>query len=100
MRKNLVGKLVTIAAGASLAAGTLAGCGKTNEDVAPIEQAQLDQTIADDPVATADSLDAGKKVSSSVFTKGVYANYSSELENPEKHYFYVFSEDSYGYTDD
>ncbi len=34
------------------------------------------------------------------FTKGVYYNYAKEAENPDKTYFYVFSDDSYGYTAD
>ncbi|MCR4851945.1 MAG: hypothetical protein K5870_11925 [Lachnospiraceae bacterium] len=34
------------------------------------------------------------------FSKGVYANFAKEAEDPDKTYFYVFSDDSYGYTAD
>ena len=34
------------------------------------------------------------------FAKGVYYNYAKEAEDPDKTYFYVFSDDSYGYTAD
>ena len=34
------------------------------------------------------------------FTKGVYANYAKEAEEPSRTYFYVFAADNYGYTAD
>ncbi len=100
MKKNVVSKFVTVAAALSMASFALMGCGSTTEEVGTIEKSQLEETIEETPVATAATEDVNKEVSAPYFTKGVYANYSSELENPEKHYFYVFSEDSYGYTDD
>ncbi len=100
MKKKIYGKFVTMAVVASMTVVALVGCGSTDEEVAPIEQTQLEETIDETPVAKAASADVNKEVSAPYFTKGVYANYSSEIENPEKNYFYVFSEDTYGYTDD
>ncbi len=34
------------------------------------------------------------------FTKGVYVNYSADLEDPDKTYFYVFDDDGTGHIED
>ncbi len=92
MKKNIVrrGLGLTLVAVMSMAAMT--GCGAKEE--AP------EVTIADEEVAMADEPAAEVATTDAIFTKGVYANYAAEAENPDKTYFYVFDNDGTGHTDD
>lgn len=99
MKKKLGKKVVSVAVVTAMAAIMLAGCGSASEEVAEVEQVELEGTIAEEPVAKADTTGT-EKATAPYLTKGVYANYSAEAENPPKDYFYVFSDDNYGYTDD
>ena len=90
-----------------LVAGALmAGCGSTGsaKTQQPADTAQTEETVAepaDDAAQTGETQAAQADLPAApYFTKGVYVNYSEELENPDLTYFYVFSADTYGYTAD
>ena len=87
-------RLIMLMLSAFMAGSLLTGCGNNSGDAAPAdgtvaETVQETETVAE--AATEDTL---------YFTKGVYINYAKEAENPDKTYFYVFQEDTYGHTDD
>ncbi|SHI46489.1 hypothetical protein [Pseudobutyrivibrio xylanivorans] len=65
---------------------SMVGCGQS-ADVDTMKTAQID----DEEVAMS---------AVTYFTKGVYANYAAEAENPDKTYFYVFYGDGSGSIDD
>lgn len=102
MKKQVVSKVVAIAVATSLVTSVLVGCGNVSADTADTDtQGQLEQTIEEAPVATADTANGdGEQISAPYFRKGVYVNYAAEAESPTKDQFYVFSDDNYGYTDD
>ncbi|WP_026527402.1 hypothetical protein [Butyrivibrio sp. VCD2006] len=59
------------------------------------------ETIQDSPVAMAAKLGDGVlSMDAPYFERGVYANYSEGLENPELKYFYVFEDGAVGHTED
>lgn len=86
----------------------LTGCGSKADNTAEAtaETSQVtEDTDATTDVTEAESTDTAEDTTSEVpaapyFAKGVYYNYAKEAEDPDKTYFYVFSDDSYGYTAD
>ncbi len=98
MKRRLGQKVLSILAEATLAIMMLAGCGNSVETAKEIPSEEL---IEETPVAKAPSAETNEQETQWLyFTKGVYTNYAQEAENPTKDYFYVFSGDDYGYTDD
>ncbi|MBO4901018.1 MAG: hypothetical protein J5509_12095, partial [Lachnospiraceae bacterium] len=65
----------------------LAGCGNTQDTAAVTQTNEASETNE-----AAETLTG--------FSKGVYVNYAKEAVDPPKTYFYVFSEDNYGYVAD
>ena len=104
MKKNLLRNCAVLTASVTLMAAIVTGCGST--DNGAVAGASRNESSADASEAiTLTDTDSNEsindvKVSAPFFTKGVYVNYASEAENPTKDYFYVFSDDSYGYTED
>ncbi len=86
--RNQMKKMVALAAAATMTSALFIGCGKDTAETEAVETA-TEETTAE----TGETTTAG-----TYFEKGVYANYSSELENPTKDYFYIFNADTYGYT--
>ncbi|WP_026495778.1 hypothetical protein [Butyrivibrio sp. WCD3002] len=88
------GIIITLATMMAMAAMT--GCSK---NVA--EDEGIANEIADEETPLASAEEVVSEVSAApYFSKGVYVNYAKDAENPPKTYFYVFSDDSYGYTAD
>ena len=71
MKKKLLEKMMTLSVIAAMTVACFAGCGKNNSVPAP-----------------------------PYFEKGVYANYTEGAEDTARTYFYVFSDETYGYTAD
>lgn len=93
------GIIVTLASMMAMAA--MAGCGNSTASDATEEDQIVEETLADEEVPLASAEEAVTDIPAApYFAKGVYANYSKDAENPTKTYFYVFSDDSYGYTAD
>ena len=77
----------------------LAGCGSAQGGQGAAQSTEA----AEAPAAgteEAQEADAAEIPAAPYFTEGVYANYSSELEDPSKTYFYVFNGEDVGYTAD
>lgn len=87
MKKKWIKKTVSFLTITTVAGMLLIGCGSGVQDAPDAAQTAAGETSDTVPAAP-------------YFTKGVYANYSGELDNPVKTYFYVFSDDTYGYTED
>ena len=92
-KRSVIAILMAVIAACML----FAGCGNK-------EKGALTQTSPAEE-KTADAADEKPETSAVVpappyFVQGVYANYSEELEDPNKTYFYVFTGDTYGYTAD
>ncbi len=85
MKKSNVRKGIVFGMAVTMAMAVLAGCGEGSNQVQE---------------STAEASVTQEAASAPYFSKGVYANYAKEAENPPKTYFYVFSDDSYGYTAD
>ncbi len=103
MKKRMFGKAVTVITAMAMSGVLLAGCGSTEADTQPEAEAEQAEETATEPVSesTGETAEAPAELPAApYFTKGVYANYSEELENPDLTYFYVFSTDTYGYTAD
>lgn len=102
--KKMFGKTVSRIMTLSMAAMLLAGCGKTEAESQPAAEVAETAEPAAEPVAEAEqTVEAeapAELPAAPYFTKGVYANYSEELENPDMTYFYVFNDETYGYTAD
>ncbi len=92
MRKNIVKNGIGMTLVAVMTMVAMTGCGA--------KDAPADVTITDEKVAMADEPAVNEAAADAYFTKGVYANYAAELENPEKTYFYVFDADGTGHIDD
>ena len=103
MRKNTARNGIVITLAAMIAMTAMAGCGKNvSEGVADASDGSaVVETLTDEsaPLA-ADIMERTEIPAAPYFFKGVYVNYPKEAENPPKEYFYVFSEDTYGYTAD
>ncbi|WP_026492111.1 hypothetical protein [Butyrivibrio sp. XPD2002] len=117
MRDRVYGKVIAAAMITAMSGMLMAGCGSqgaapesavTEEAVETTEEAtteNIDDTEAA-TTATPDKVDESTEGESeeiaagTYFKKGVYANYTKETESEDKTYFYVFSEDWYGYTED
>ena len=98
MKKKLIKKLVSLLAVTVMAGVLLAGCGSSNNGAAG--DVQTEENIPEtETKADAEEAPAGIP-KAPYFTKGVYANYSEELDDPDKTYFYVFDDDTYGHTED
>ncbi len=103
MRKNTLRNGIVIALATMMAMATMTGCGKgvSGEVAGTEESSAAEETVVDENVPlAAESEESSEVATDSYFIKGVYANYAKEAENPQKAYFYVFSEDTYGYTAD
>ena len=107
MKKNLFKKAFAVVMTITVAGVIMTGCGKSEENAQPaadaqVEETKTEETKAEEAPAAEDTSDETAKVPGApYFTKGcVYANYSGELENPDKTYFYIISGDDYGYTAD
>ncbi|SDB40659.1 hypothetical protein SAMN02910298_02000 [Pseudobutyrivibrio sp. YE44] len=83
-------KVLALSAAIAMTSGMLAGCGDKTEEAA------TENTQA--TTETTETTEA--KTGAPYFIKGVYANYSAELENPTKDYFYVFNDEGAGHTED
>ncbi len=81
---------------------TLVGCGSVSEETASTDgQIKIEESISEASVALAAKAEVKEEKNTEIsFKRGVYANYAKDTENPSKEYFYVFSDDNYGYTDD
>lgn len=106
MKKQELKKIVAFVLAGIMAAFVVTGCGNVKEE-SVVAEPFTDTSIEENSVPLADSFEIGASLEASeehktayYFSKGVYANYSKELENPSKDYFYVFNTDTYGYTDD
>ncbi|MBR5635813.1 MAG: hypothetical protein IKW81_02640 [Pseudobutyrivibrio sp.] len=87
---SLLGKLFMLCLALTLSL-TMVGCGQNQAGIDKLKsKLTASTTIEDDETPTAVLY----------FTKGVYANYAAELENPEKTYFYVFHGDGTGSIED
>ena len=87
MKKKWIKKTVSFLTITTVAGMLLIGCGSGVQGAPDAAQTAAGETSDTVPAAP-------------YFTKGVYANYSGELDNPVKTYFYIFSDDTYGYTED
>lgn len=101
MKRQLFRKFVVLGMALMMAATVLVGCGsKSSEAEGAAEISSVNdvaEMVADD---TPEVLGVTKESEALYFQKGVYVNYVKEAEEPSKTYFYVFSEDTYGHTDD
>ena len=106
MKKNLLKKASAVIMAISMAGMIMTGCGKNEEAAQPadaqVEETGTEEATAEEPQTADTTTEAASEVPGApYFTKGsVYANYSEELENPDKTYFYIISGDDYGYTAD
>lgn len=101
MKRQFLSKVGTMTVAASMAAMALAGCGEVSEEAVASEKQAVEESITEEPVATTATAEKNDSQEGALyFRKGVYANYSAELEDPTKHYFYVFDDVTYGHTDD
>ncbi len=113
MKNKLFDKTVSVVIAAAMACMLLIGCAgkseapaadasqtESNDTEASSDTAKQDENVADTSSDETASENASEVPGAPYFSKGVYANYSEELDDPEKTYFYIFSEDSCGYTAD
>ncbi len=104
MKNRLFGRTIATIATLSMAGMLIAGCGSTEADTQQAADAQQTEEASTEAPATdaaEDSIGAAAELPAApYFAKGVYVNYSEELENPDLTYFYVFNGDDYGYTAD
>lgn len=98
MKKKLIKKIVSSFAVTVMAGMLLAGCGNDNDGAAG--GVQTEGNMPETTAKTDTEVTSAEIPGAPYFAKGVYANYSEELDNPDKTYFYVFSDDTYGYTED
>lgn len=104
MKRNTVVNTMIFALTTMMSVVTVAGCGNSAADKAnsPEESSEgfvIDESLASTPKT--DTVATGDEIAEPpYFTKGVYANYAREAENPSKTYFYVFNTEDYGYTAD
>lgn len=94
MRRKMVKSTISIALVAIAGLFLVEGCG--SDSVANGNALDSEVTVVDEKVP----MDAQPVESEDFFTKGVYASYAAELENPEKTYFYVFEGDGQGHVED
>ena len=103
MKKNTLRNGIVVALASMMAVVTVAGCGKsTSDEVATTENVPVaEEALAEESASlTAESQEVTELPAAPYFTKGVYFNYSKEAEDAPKTYFYVFYDDSTGYTED
>ena len=87
----------------------LTGCSKADDGADTSSAVSLPPVTeksetADDNTAevseTSNETETAEVPKAPYFAKGVYASFAREAENPDKTYFYVFNDDSFGYTAD
>ena len=108
MKSKLVKKVLAVMAMVTTTGMLLAGCGSTAEETTvPADEAQDVEQAAEteteettEPEAEAETQEPAETFEAPYFTKGVYASYAAEAENPTRTYFYVFTDETYGYTQD
>lgn len=94
MRRKMVKSVISIALVAIAGLFLVEGCG--SENVANGNVAVSEAVVVDEAVPMSSQVKDGQDY----FTKGVYASYAADLENPEKTYFYVFEGDGQGRVED
>ena len=110
MKKKMLEKTMTLLVTVAVTATLLAGCGSGNDaDISTPEETAADTAEASGDTDTSQS-EALPEVSETggtsevpaapYFVKGVYANYAEGAEDSAKTYFYVVSDETYGYTAD
>jgi hypothetical protein len=109
MKKKLVLNAVSLLMASALTGAVMVGCGSVNGNTgsAPKQETASEEKKEEPAAETTEAAEVTEAADSTAevpaapyFAKGVYANYSEELDNPNKDYFYVFSDDNYGYTAD
>ena len=108
MKRSTISKAASVVMAIAMSGMLLGGCGSAGTDSQqPAAESQTEETPAaetDAAVTTeaeATETDAPDEVPGAPYFKtGVYANYSEELTDPEKTYFYVFTGDDSGMTED
>lgn len=104
MRKCTIRKGISLAMVAAMSMAIMTGCGSKEATVEiPQEETPLSSSVSAGYVEALNSEDVTtgtEKAAGTYFTKGVYASYAAEAENPEKTYFYVFSGDGWGSIED
>lgn len=90
MRKQMK-KVLAITAAMAMTGAMFVGCGNSASETTTA----LDTTIQNEEMPLA----GPSQAEAPYFVKGVYANYSAELDNPTKDYFYIFEDVSFGYTE-
>ena len=104
MRKTIFKMVTPMITAVAMTGMLLSGCGNAvetentqNETVSIAEEKEVALASSPEDKQTNETAEVP---AAPYFAKGVYANYSAELENPEMTYFYVISGDNYGYTED
>ncbi len=102
LKKELIRNAISVIVATVIAMPLIVGCGSSTAEVAEtVEQPAAEEVVTEvvqEEVPTADKAETTQ--AESVFKKGVYVNYAKDAENPPKTYFYVFEDDTYGYTAD
>ncbi|MCR4787387.1 MAG: hypothetical protein K5888_02265 [Lachnospiraceae bacterium] len=106
MKKKFIERTLTVIMAVTMAGMLMTGCGKSADTAANEPQVTESQETepeviepeVNEPEVT-EPADA-EVPGAPYFAKGVYYNYAKEAENPDKTYFYVFSDNDYGYTAD
>jgi len=104
MRKRNLGNVMVAAVVGTLVLG-LGACapkntGNVTETKAQESAKESAQTEAEPAPAADENKDTEGLPAAPYITKGVYANYSTEAENPPMDYFYIFHDEASGYTED
>ena len=108
MKLYLIKKVMPVIVASAMMTAAVAGCGSSDVQAPAEQQTQeaIEAPAAEDAGkeegtdASAAEASSKEAEQSAYFTKGVYVNYAKEAENPDKNYFYIFSGDDYGYTED
>ena len=99
MKKQTLNKFMATGIAMTMTGVLLAGC--SNSTV----ESEVPETVTEaieetEEVAKAGDVADATQLEAPYFTKGVYVNYITEAENPPLTYFYVFTDETTGYTDD
>ena len=96
MRKRMARNGISMALAAVMGMAVMTGCGSSTAEVTAIPEEQV--ALKAEPKAEETAVEETN--TNEYFIKGVYANYATELENPEKTYFYVFEGNGCGHVED